>query len=107
MWRQPDGLGSSVPQAGEQNTVAEGTQEEVWAYRRSKAPLLGRVRGGRVDLHRNLFPCSCMDSQRVESLCYMPCVARGQLLRLWETEHLLCGLQVAGHLLYGLRAVGG
>ena len=28
------------------NATGEGTQEEVWACRRSKVPLLGRVRGG-------------------------------------------------------------
>ena len=49
---QPQGLRSCVPQggrsgvlwSGEQNTMAEGTREEVWACRRSKVPLLGRVR---------------------------------------------------------------
>ena len=54
LWRQPDGLGSSVPQTGEQNTTAKGSQEEVWDHRRSKLWLLGRVRGGRVTCHRNL-----------------------------------------------------
>ena len=33
---------------------AGGTEKEVWAHR-SKAPLLGRVRGGGTDHHRN-FP---------------------------------------------------
>ena len=45
VWRQPKGLGSSVPWAGEWSATAEGTQEEVWAWRRSKASLLGRARG--------------------------------------------------------------
>ena len=31
--------------AGEWNAMAEGTQEKVWAHRRSKVQLLGRVRG--------------------------------------------------------------
>ena len=48
------GLGSSVLQVGEWNATAEGTWEKVWARRRSKAPLLGRVRGGGADHHRNL-----------------------------------------------------
>ena len=39
--------------AGEWNAMAEGILEEVWAHR-SKAPLLGRVRVGGVDSHRNL-----------------------------------------------------
>ena len=41
VWKQPEGLGSSVPWAGEWKTTAEGTQEEVLAHQRSKAPLLG------------------------------------------------------------------
>ena len=45
--------GSSVLQSGEWNAKAEGNWEKVWAHRRSKAPLLGRVRGGGVDPHRN------------------------------------------------------
>ena len=39
--RHPEGLGSSVPQSREPNTTAEGTQEEVWACRKSKMPLWG------------------------------------------------------------------
>ena len=60
--------GSGVLQAGEWNTTAEGTQEKVWAYRRSKAPLLGRARGGGEDCHRNLQAHMHMGSQRVEWL---------------------------------------
>ena len=41
--------GSSVLQAGEWNGIAEGTQEKVWAHRRSKAPLLERARGRGVE----------------------------------------------------------
>ena len=63
VWRQPEGLGSGVPQAGEQSTIAKGTQEEVWPHRRGKAPLLGRARGGGVDCHRNL-PVHITGSQR-------------------------------------------
>ena len=48
-------LGSGTPQAGKWNATAEGTQEDVWAHRRSKVPLLERVRGGGADHHRNLF----------------------------------------------------
>ena len=44
-----------MPQAREWNAMAKGTQEVVWAYRRSKAPLLGRVRGGVADQNRNLL----------------------------------------------------
>ena len=53
VWGQPEGLGSGVPRAEEWNTTAEGTQEEVWACRRSKASfIVGRLRGGEVDCHR-------------------------------------------------------
>ena len=45
--------GNSVLWAEEWNTTAEGTQKEVWAHR-SQVPLLGRVRGGGADHHRNL-----------------------------------------------------
>ena len=31
VWRQSEGLGSGVPQAGEWNTTAKGSREEVWA----------------------------------------------------------------------------
>ena len=58
------GQGSGVLQAGEQNITEEKTQEKVWAQRRSKVPLLGRVKGGGVDHHGNLFPYACMGSQR-------------------------------------------
>ena len=47
-----------MPWAGEQNTTAEGTQEEVWCQRRSKVKLLGRARGGGEDCHRNLLHTS-------------------------------------------------
>ena len=40
--------------AGEWNTTAEGTWEEVWAHRRNKGPLLGKRRVRGVDHHRNL-----------------------------------------------------
>ena len=49
VWRQPEGLESSVPRAGEPNATAEGTKEEVCVYRRSKVPLLGRGREGGED----------------------------------------------------------
>ena len=49
-WRQPEGLGSSAPKAGKQSATAKGSQEESWVCRRSKSPLLGWARGGRVGL---------------------------------------------------------
>ena len=45
--------------AQESNAMAEGTLEKVWAHRRSKVPLSGRVREGRADHHRNLPACTC------------------------------------------------
>ena len=64
VWGQPKGLRSTVPQArenvllaGEWKAMAAGTWEKVWACRRIKAPLLGRVRGGRMDCHSYLSAC--------------------------------------------------
>ena len=65
VWRQTEGLGSTAPWAGEQNTTAEGIGEEVCAHKRSKASLLERVRGGGVDCCRNLLPCAHTGSQMV------------------------------------------
>ena len=48
-WSQPEGLGSVVLGAEERNVTAKGTQEEVWASKRSKVTLLvggERRRGG-------------------------------------------------------------
>ena len=53
VWGQPWGLRSDVPWAGEWNAMAEGNWEKVWACRRSKVPLLCKVRGG-ANCHRNL-----------------------------------------------------
>ena len=58
VWRQPEGLGSGVPLAEEQNATAEETLEEVWAHRRGKAPLFERVRGGGAEHDINLFHCT-------------------------------------------------
>ena len=107
MGRQSEGLRSGVPGVREQRATAEGTQEEVWAQRRSKAPLLGRVAGGEVDRHRNIFPCTRADSQMAGCLWLRISVARNQLRGLQVTEHLLCGLWVTRQCLHGLRAVGG
>ena len=70
--------------------MAEGTQEEVWGSRRSKSPLLGRARGGGVDCHRNIFPCTCKESQKAGYLWRMLQVARKHCCRLWVTRHYLC-----------------
>ena len=101
VWRRPEGLGSSVPWAGEQYTIAKGTQEEVWACRRSKVPLLRRAKGGGVHHHRNVFPCTCLGSQRAVCLWHRLRVMREHLLGLQETWHLLCWLWVSGHLCVG------
>ena len=68
VWRQPEGLERSVPWAGEWDTTAEGTWEEVWAQRRSKAPLSWRARRGGVDCHKNLFSCTSINSEGGASL---------------------------------------
>ena len=86
VWRWPEGLESSAAWAGEWSATAKGTQEEVWLYRKTKPPLLGRARGGGADHHRNIFPYASTDSQ--------------------STGHLWHRLQVVGHLLHGVRAAG-
>ena len=64
------------------STTAEGTQEEVWALKRNKVPLLGRARGGGVDHHKNIFLCTHTDSHRAV---------------LWVARYPLCGLWAMGH----------
>ena len=49
MRRQPEGLGSSAPQAEERSTTAEGAWEKAWANRRTKGPLLERAGGGEAE----------------------------------------------------------
>ena len=46
--RQPEGLGSGAPRAGEWSATAEIAWDETWAHR-GKAPLSGRLRRGRVE----------------------------------------------------------
>ena len=107
MWGQPEGLRSSVLRAGEWNSIAEGTRKKVWACKRSKVPLLGRVRRGGVDCHKNLPAQVCAGSQRVWWLWYRLWVAISHSLRLRETGCFLSGLQVARHLLCGLGSMWG
>ena len=96
------GQGSTVLQAGEWNAMAEETREEVWAQS-GKVPLLGKVRGGGADHHKN---CSvhalALRGQRASGTGGEKPLA--QAMGDWA---LLCGLWVPGHLLCGLRAVGG
>ena len=87
-----NGLGSQTPQAREWNARVEGTREEVWTCRRSKVPLLGRVRGGGADNHRNLFPCTYTHTQRSVCLWCRVQMARGHLFGLQETRYLLSRL---------------
>ena len=86
------------------STRAEGTQEEIWDCRRSRVPLPGRVRGGGADHHRNL-------PARLQALKgrapFVQAMGGERPLGLWETGYFLCMLQVARHLLCGLREVGG
>ena len=44
VWKQHERLGNSAPQAGKQSATAKGAREESWAFRRSQAPFLGRMR---------------------------------------------------------------
>ena len=86
--------------------MAEETQEKVWVCRKSKAPLLGRERGGGEALHGNLPVRTCMGSQSVGCLWCRLLLARSHLLWLWKTGRFLFRLWVDGHLLCGLRAAG-
>ena len=63
-------------------STAKGIQEEVWAHRRCKAPLLGRVRGGKEGHPRNLFLCICQGCQRAGHLWQRQQMSRSHLLRL-------------------------
>ena len=75
--------------------MAEGTREKVWAHRRSKAPLLGRARGGGEDRHKNLPAHVHTRSQRTECPWFLLRVVRSHLLRPWEARCFLCRLQMA------------
>ena len=108
VWRQTEGLGSGAPWAGKPNTTAEGTPEEGQPCRRHTVPPLGRVRGGGEDGHGNPpAHVHTEGSQRVGRLWHRLWVAKGHLLGPWETGRLLCMLQVARHLLCGLKGIGG
>ena len=100
-------VGRDVLWAGEWNTMVEGTQEKVWAHRRSKVPLLGRARGGREDHHMNLSAHMSAGSQRAGHLWCRLQVVRSHFLGIWETGVLLCRLRVAGILFCELKAAGG
>ena len=87
VWGEPEGLRSGVSLAGEWcstgwewSAMAEGTQERVWASRRSKVPLLGRMRGGVVDFYRNLPEFAV--PQRAGHLWHRLWVVRSHWLRL-------------------------
>ena len=113
VWRQPKALRSTVPWVEEWcatwgvEYLSRKTWEKVWACRRSKAPLLGRVRRTGVDRHRNLPTHVCMDSQRAGRLWNRLWMARSHLVVLQETGHFLYRLWVARHLLCGLEAAWG
>ena len=85
--------------------MAEGTWEEVWAHRRSKALLLGRARAGREDCHSNLP----VHTELSEGGTPLAQAMDGEKLLAQATGNwqFLSGLWVAGHLLCGLRASGG
>ena len=100
---QSEGLGSCVPWAGEQNTTARGS---LGPQEKQGAIVGGGTRGGRVDHHRNVFPCAYIGSQRAGHLWLRLRVVRGHLLGLWESRCLLGGLS-AWAPVCGLRAERG
>lgn len=69
-----------MPQAGEGNTTAEGTQK-VQAHKRGKTPLLGRARG-EADHHRKLPMPRCVHTRRLSE-------GRAALVRLRAQRSLL------------------
>ena len=91
VWRQPEGLGSSVPWTREQNAISKGTQEESGPVEEVRC----HCWEGR-DHYRNIFPRAHADSQR----------ARCLWCSLRETRCPLCRLQVARNLLCGLGQQG-
>ena len=114
VWGQPKGLRSTVPQAGEWCAMGWGVechgrgnpkdglgpQEKQSSTggegkRRARPPSVG------------ISMCSCTGSQRAGRLWCRLQVARSNLLGLLETGYFLCRPGVAGHLVCGLRAVGG
>ena len=87
--RQPEGLGSSVPRAGEQSVTAEGTQNLLWAHSRSKA-ISGEGKRRRGGLPHQYFSLQSMDSQKVELQ------AKGPSFPGYKWWHFLHGLSITG-----------
>ena len=104
-------VGGSTPQAEEGNAMAEGTWEKVGTHRRSKAPLLGRVRGSGADCNRKLpapeHAPSALGLSEGRVALVQAMGSKKPLSHLGETVHFLCRLPMARHLLCGLRASGG
>ena len=104
VWRQPEGLRSNVPSAGEWNSTAEGSREEVWACRRSKPPLLERVRTGRrekqttigISLHVLRLSESRAPLVQGEGSEKPLAWATGDCTLLVQARHLFCGLRAVG-----------
>ena len=92
VWRQPEGLGSSVPGCWGAECHSQGNLERGLDLR--EMPLLQRAREvGQTairicSLHVN------MDSQRAGHLWHRLQMTRCHLCRLWATGCLFCGLPV-------------
>ena len=119
--------------AREWNTKAGGTWEEVRTCMTGKVPLLGRARGGGADCHRELpapeqahvhpqvltgwgglhrkspAPEHAHAHRLSEGRAALVQAMGGEkpLAHLGEIGHSLCRLQVARHLLCGLKGIGG
>ena len=84
----------------------QGTWKEVWDHRRSKTPLLGRVRGeeeGWTTIGISL----CMLRLSEGGAPLLRLLSERPFGQAMETGHYLCRLWVAGQFWYGLRAAGG
>ena len=107
MWRQPEGLESGVPRAGEWSSSATGNWEAEWACKRSKVLLLGKAIGGGVDCHRNisLYTCEHLESGTMGGK--VPFVqAMGPSCAGYGWRPFLNGLSTMWHLLHRLQTAG-
>ena len=88
--------------------MAEETWEKVQSCRRGKVPLLARPRGGGVDHYRKLPEPECKHAWGLRGRGSFAQATGGEkpLACLGEMRYSLCRLQVAGHLLCGLKALG-
>ena len=95
MWKQPEGRGSSVPQAGEWNTTAKGNLEEIWISKNKQGTIAGEG-----ERRRGRLP------QESVSLCMLGLLkGRVPLVQATGGERPLC--QVTGDQVLLVHATSG